>query len=33
LPKLAAYIEAAYDRMWRNWLSQRAPRAFSLESE
>jgi predicted O-linked N-acetylglucosamine transferase (SPINDLY family) len=33
LPKLAGYIEAAYDRMWRNWLSQRAPRAFSLESE
>jgi predicted O-linked N-acetylglucosamine transferase (SPINDLY family) len=33
LPKLAGCIEAAYDRMWQNWLSQQAPRAFSLESE
>ena len=33
LPKLTGHIEAAYDRMWRSWLSQQAPRAFSLESE
>jgi predicted O-linked N-acetylglucosamine transferase (SPINDLY family) len=33
LPKLAGYIEAAYDRMWQHWLSGQAPRAFALESE
>jgi predicted O-linked N-acetylglucosamine transferase (SPINDLY family) len=33
LPKLAGHIEAAYDRMWQTWLSQRAPKAFSLEAE
>ncbi len=32
LPKLTSHIEAAYDRMWQNWLSRQAPRAFSLET-
>ena len=33
LPKLAGHIEAAYDRMWQNWLSRQAPGPFALESE
>jgi predicted O-linked N-acetylglucosamine transferase (SPINDLY family) len=33
LPKQASHIEAAYDRMWETWLSQRAPEAFSLKPE
>jgi protein O-GlcNAc transferase len=30
LPALARHIEAAYDRMWQNWLAGRAPAAFAL---
>ncbi len=33
LPKLAGHIEAAYARMWQNWLRGMQPATFSLESE
>lgn len=33
LPKLTGHIEAAYIRMWQNWLHGEEPAAFSLESE
>jgi predicted O-linked N-acetylglucosamine transferase (SPINDLY family) len=32
LPTQAEHIEAAYDRMWQNWLSREGPRAFSLDA-
>jgi predicted O-linked N-acetylglucosamine transferase (SPINDLY family) len=33
LPKLTGHIEAAYLRMWQNWLLGQKPAAFALESE
>ena len=33
LPKLTLHIEAAYIRMWQNWLLGQKPAAFALESE
>jgi predicted O-linked N-acetylglucosamine transferase (SPINDLY family) len=33
LPKLAGHIEAAYLRMWRNWLLGKEPAAFALERD
>jgi predicted O-linked N-acetylglucosamine transferase (SPINDLY family) len=33
LPKLARHIEAAYLRMWQNWLVGQDPATFSLEIE
>ena len=33
LPKLTRHIEAAYLRMWQDWLRGQQPAAFALESE